>query len=163
MIARRALIASLVVGLALGATGCAASAPQSTFASTAAEELQSTVLSLTEAAGAGDFAAAAGRLDELEASTIAAYSRGEMSDARFDAIMVAISLVRDDLQAAIAAAQEAAQPVAPVESEAPTGDSGSGSTGPVEPAPAPVETDKGNGRGNPGVPGPPDDTGKPKD
>jgi hypothetical protein len=94
MIRRLLLPALLVVALA----GCAPTSAPSTFASSAAPQLQSVVLAVTEAAHAGDFAAAAAHLDALEASTIAAFARGEVSEARFDAIMMAIALVRGDLE-----------------------------------------------------------------
>lgn len=169
MRARPAVILSLLVALSAGVGGCAASAPPSTFANTAAAELQSAVLAVTEAAQSGDYAAAAGQLDALEAAAIGAFARGEMSDARFDAIMVAIGLVRGDLEAAISASIEPEETTEPVVDPAPpasgtggsggTGGTSSGPTGTTDPAP--TETSKGNGRGSPGVPGPPDHTGKP--
>ncbi len=169
MIARPAVALVLAGTLGLGLGGCAADAQRSTFEPTAASQLQSAVLAVTEASSEGDLAAAAGELDELEAAAIAAYARGDMSDTRFDAIMVAIGLVRNDLQAALAAsAEQTPEPVAPVNPEAPSSDSGATGGDGTEGAgtssgstdPAPPDQDSSNGRGNPGVPGPPDDKGK---
>ena len=171
MSARHGPRAAIAIALVLAMSGCAPAAPERVFTAAAAEELQAGVLAVSESASAGAWAEAAGALDELEAAAIAAYSRGDLSDTRFDAMMVAIGLVRNDLQAALAEAKgETAEPTAPVNPEAPSSDSGGtggGATG--EPAPAPEQTapstgnGKGNGNGNPGEPGPPPGHGKPKD
>lgn len=162
-----AVRAAIAIALALGLAGCASSEPQRTFQASAAVELQAGVLAVSEASHAGEWAEAAGALDELEAAAIAAYSRGELSDTRFDAIMVAIGLVRNDLQAAIAESQgQTPEPVAPLNPEAPSSDSGGTGGGTTEPAPAPATTEPaspGNGNGNGNGGGPPDDRGKPKD
>ncbi|GAA1689314.1 hypothetical protein GCM10009792_06840 [Microcella alkalica] len=170
MIAR--LTSGLVLAFALTLAGCAPSSPARTYSPTAASELQSVVLSLSEAASVGDHAAAAGSLDQLEAATIAAFSRGELSDARFDAIMAAIALVRDDLETALAREAEATREPAPSPSPTDsgagtssgstgTGGSTGGSTGTSGSSGGEAEPGNGNGRGNGGEPGPPDDRGKP--
>jgi hypothetical protein len=122
MIARLAVIVTLAVGL----SGCATSATPGTFASLAAPKLQAAVLEVTQATYDGDFAQAAAHLDALEVSTIAAYARGELSESRFNAIMMAIALVRADLDEAILANTQQVEPspdmepVSPVEEQVTT-------------------------------------------
>ncbi|KRF31057.1 hypothetical protein [Yonghaparkia sp. Soil809] len=165
--------AAVILALAIGLAGCASDEPERVYTPRAANELQSVVLEISEAASIADYAAAAGSLDELEAATIAAFARGELSSARYDAIMVAIGLVRSDLEVAIQQEAEATREPTPtpepvdagsgtiggttggttVGTGATTDGGTSGSTG--------TGTGNGNGRGNPGEPGPPDDRGKP--
>lgn len=164
MSARHGTRAAVAIALVLAMSGCAPTAPERVFTAAAAQELQAGVLAVSESASAGAWAEAAGALDELEAAAIAAYSRGDLSDTRFDAIMVAIGLVRNDLQAAIAETKgETAEPTAPVNPEAPSSDSG-GAGGEPAPVPTTEPTEpshgNGNGNGNPGEPGPPPGRGK---
>jgi len=124
------------------------------------------VLEVSEAASVDDFAAAAGSLDELEAAAVAAFARGEISNARYEAIMVAIRLVRSDLDTAIAQeAEETRDPTPtpePAEADPGTGGSTGGTSGGTTSGGTSSGTGgNGNGRGNPGEPGPPDDRGKP--
>lgn len=167
MTRRAAVLLALVIAL----TGCSATESTRTYTPTAANELQSVVLEVSEAASVDDFAAAAGSLDELEAAAVAAFARGELSNARYEAIMVAIRLVRSDLETAIAQeVEETRDPTStPEPAEADPGTTG-GSTGGTSGTGGGVTSGdpgdtgsngNGNGRGNPGEPGPPDDRGKP--
>lgn len=165
--------AAVILALAIGLTGCSGTESSRTYSPTAANELQSVVLEISVAASDEDFAAAAGSLDELEATAVAAFSRGEISNARYDAIMVAIRLVRSDLETVIAQeVEQTREPAAPAEpAEADPGTSGGdtggtggtgGTSGGTTSGDSGGDTGgNGNGRGNPGEPGPPDDRGKP--
>ncbi len=159
--------AAVILALAIGLAGCSATEPSRTYAPTAANELQSVVLEVSEAASVDDFAAAAGSLDELEAAAVAAFARGEISNARYEAIMVAIRLVRSDLDTAIAQeVEETRDPTPtpePAEADPGTGGGTTGGTsgGTTSGGTSGDTGDTGNGRGNPGEPGPPDDRGKP--
>ena len=166
--------AAVLLALAIGLAGCSATESSRTYTPTAANELQSVVLEISEAASADDYAAAAGSLDELEAAAVAAFARGEISNARYDAIMVAIRLVRSDLETAIAQqVEETRDPTPtpePAEAEPGTSGGSAGGTGGTgggttsgDDSSSDTGNGNGNGRGNPGEPGPPDDRGKPKD
>lgn len=159
--------AAVILALAIGLAGCSSTEPSRTYAPTAANELQSVVLEVSEAASVDDFAAAAGSLDELEAAAVAAFARGEISNARYEAIMVGIRLVRSDLDTAIAQeVEETRDPTPtpePAEADPGTGGGTTGGTsgGTTSGGTSGDTGDTGNGRGNPGEPGPPDDRGKP--
>ncbi len=161
--------AAVILALAIGLAGCSATESSRTYTPTAANELQSVVLEISEAASVDDYAAAAGSLDELEAAAVSAFARGEISNARYDAIMVAIRLVRSDLDTAISQeVEETRDPTpTPEPAEADPGTTGGstggtgGSTGGTTSGGSGSDTGNGNGRGNPGEPGPPDDRGKP--
>lgn len=160
--------AAVILALAIGLTGCSSSEPSRTYTPTAANELQSVVLEISEAASVDDFAAAAGSLDRLEAAAVAAFARGEISNARYDAIMVAIRLVRSDLETAIAQEVEETRDPTPTPEPAEADPGTAGSTGGTGSNSGGTGDDtggngngNGNGRGNPGEPGPPDDRGKP--
>lgn len=105
----------LVVGLA----GCAPSGGG--YSATTAQTLQSDVLSVSEAAAAGDPATALARLDELDARLLDLLAKGAVDQARFDSVSAAIALVRGDLEAAIAAQSES------------TGNNGNGNGKPDKP------------------------------
>lgn len=83
-------------------TGCA---PQAAYEPETAERLQSQVLAVSTSTAEGDWAGASTRLMELEASTAEALARGEITQARHDAILAALQLVRSDVEAAIAQAE----------------------------------------------------------
>jgi membrane protein involved in colicin uptake len=99
---------AIVLTAALMLSGCAAQNEPSPYATTAAANLQQTVLHVTEAARDGEYPAARTRLDELEVATKVAHARGELSQARHDSILAAIALVRADLEQLIAVAEAAA-------------------------------------------------------
>lgn len=122
-------ITALAIAIA-GILSLGSCAPTSDYGSEAALALQSRVLTVTESSAAGDYVGALTRLDELEVSLRDAFARGEVTQERFDSILAAITLVRADLEAAIAAKQDAEQTPAPA------------------PAPAPGPPNGGNGNGN---------------
>jgi hypothetical protein len=101
------MIGMLAMGLALG--GCT---QQPDYEPAAADRLQAEVLELSTAAASGDHAAALTSLAELDADARDALARKQISAERYDSIAAAASLVRADLEAAIAAAV----PVEPVDS-----------------------------------------------
>lgn len=104
-----------VVAIALTAGLLAGCAGGSSYDSATAERLQQQVLVVSTASADGDWAGASTALLELEASAATALARGEITQERFDAIMAALSLVRADIEAAVAeqaAAEEAARQAA---------------------------------------------------
>lgn len=103
---------SAVIAIALTAGLLAGCAGGSSYDSETAERLQQQVLVVSTASADGDWAGASTALLELEASAATALARGEITQKRFDAIMAALSLVRADIEAAVAeqaAAEEAAR------------------------------------------------------
>lgn len=77
----------------------------------AAEQLQSAVLQVTESSAAGDFATALQQLDAVEAALLDASAAEQLSAARAARVHAAIVLVRADLEAAMP--DEEAPPVPP--------------------------------------------------
>ncbi|MET1043188.1 MAG: hypothetical protein ABWX59_03575 [Microbacteriaceae bacterium] len=99
---KRQLITLALAGtLLLG--GCASNQP--TFDPAAAEDLQASVLAVSEASASGDLQGALTRLDELTVAVNDALARGAITPERHQAIVSAIDLVRADLAAAIEAAK----------------------------------------------------------
>lgn len=109
---RVAVAAALVMGLLAGCAGQPAYNPET------AERLQERVLAVSASTAESDWATASTRLLELEASASEALARGEITQERFEAIMSAVSLVRTDVDAAIAAAEAAAAAEAQRQAEA---------------------------------------------
>lgn len=105
---RRSLV-GVVLGAAVTAALLAGCAPSSSaYDDGAAEQLQQHVLAVSSASAEADWATAATRSMELEAAATTALARGEITQERFDAIMAALALVRADIEAAVAAAEEEA-------------------------------------------------------
>lgn len=165
MTRRDAGLVTVLVTAALALGACSSPSPDRRYDPEAAEQLQSLVLSATSAAHEGDFSRAAAHLDELETAATAALARHEITEARFEAIMIAMALVRSDLELELAAAER------PTATEQPTEQSGSASGGSSGTTSEPADeldssmtddssTTRGNGRGTPADPGPPDDRGK---
>ncbi len=94
-------LASLVVAATVVLGGCSATAPDRRYDPDAAEQLQSIVHAATSAAHDGAYADAAAELDRLEATATGAFSRGEIAEAHFETIMIAVALVRADLETAL--------------------------------------------------------------
>ena len=109
MTRRIAVVAAIMLSLGVGLGGCAAPEPVS-YTPEAAQALQGSVLSVTEAAAAGDAESALARLAELEAALLDQLARGAIDQARFDSVTAAIALVRADLELAI---EQDAEPVEP--------------------------------------------------
>lgn len=123
MSARRSTFARAaitVVILSVTMSGCA-STPDALEQATA-DQLQAGVRSVTTAASSGDFESAQAALDSLQADLLAAASAGDVTGSRSAEIQSAINLVGADLDAASAAAIEAAKPT-PTPTPTPTEDS----------------------------------------
>jgi hypothetical protein len=104
----RRILAGWLLGAVLvtGALAGCAAAPE--LDRTAARQLQSQVLAVTEAAAANDPAAALTRLDELVVKLDEAAARGDVSFVRHQSIRKSIDAVRVDLTARQAEAARAA-------------------------------------------------------
>jgi hypothetical protein len=110
----RPLVTGWLLGAALLTGTLAGCAPAPELDRDAARQLQSTVLSVTEAAAANDPAASLKHLDELVLKLDEAAARGDVSFKRHQAIRKSVDAVRADLTARqaeaarVAAEQEAA-------------------------------------------------------
>lgn len=93
-------IAGITLAAGIMLTGCASGTD---FDAEAAKQLQSRVLSVTEAAAGGDHSTALTTLAELDVDARDALARNQITDARFESITAAATLVRADLEAAIIA------------------------------------------------------------
>lgn len=93
-----ALTATIAAALLLA--GCASPS----YDTETAEDLQTRVLAVTEAVGAGDYPTAGVRLGELTAAADAALDQGQVSTERHASILTAAALVQKDVDAAVAAA-----------------------------------------------------------
>ncbi|MEV8253233.1 hypothetical protein AB0O95_04615 [Rhodoglobus sp. NPDC076762] len=136
----RSILAAVIAGaLAVSLSACAPTAPD--FDPDAASLLQTSVADITDAAAAGDPAAALAALDILQEQLNESTATGAIGAERSAQIQASIDLVRADL---IAALPEPA-PTADPEDEATSNGNGNGS-------------DNGNGNGNdkPEKPGKPD-------
>ena len=102
------LVAAALIAGSL--SGCAGPAPD--LESAAAQQLQSQVLAVTEAAATEDTAGALKLLDELAAKLDTAAADGQVSFKRHQSITAAIDAVRADLTAKQAAAAKAARDAA---------------------------------------------------
>lgn len=158
--------ASLLAGLLAAGTlaGCGSPAPE--LGPSAARQLQSHVLAVSEAAAANDPAASLQHLDELLTRLDALAANGEVSFRRHQSIKSSIDAVRADLAAQQAAetarkaaekaaAEKAAAEKAAAEQAAAAQAAAAARKAPaaVAPAPAPAKTatgkskHKGNGKG----------------
>lgn len=140
---RRARAPFLAIALALGVglSGCA-----SDYGTSIANDLRSHVLSVTTAAAEGDAAGALVLLDEFAARLADALARGEITEARHASVLAALELVRADLEALLAPAEEHQEAPPETGGEAPPDDGGGSGNG--------NEGNRGNegdnGNGNPG-------------
>lgn len=98
-------IIGLALALALGLSGCAA-APR--YPASVAAELQRRVLAVSTDCADGHFTEALATLADLQTAAAGAQADGTLTPERQARISTAIDLVRQDLQAEIAAAQRAA-------------------------------------------------------
>ena len=109
------LLVTAVLTAALAA-GCSTPPPE--LGRDAAQQLQSKVLAVTEAAASNDTAGSLKLLDELVVGLEDAAARGEVSYKRHQSIKTSIDAVRADLVAQQAAAAEAARVAAEQEAAA---------------------------------------------
>lgn len=98
----------LAVAVAVTATlALAACAP--TYDAATKDTLRQHVVAVAEASAAGDWQTALDGLDVMAAQLADARAEGKLSEERFDSVIVAMEVVRQDLAAAIAAADAAEQ------------------------------------------------------
>ncbi|WP_168915534.1 hypothetical protein [Microcella flavibacter] len=101
----RTVLPALVMAAVLGLTGCAGSA----YDAETARALQERVAAVSTAAASEDWPTTETELMELETETQTALARGEITQARADAIMASVALVRADVDAALEAERVAAE------------------------------------------------------
>ena len=117
----RRWLAVPILALPLVASGCA----QSSYPPETADAFRAQVMSVTQASAAGDWAGALAALDQFVVELTAARDGGRLDERRFDHIMATVALVRGELEALIAAAQQPASPPPPPPAE----DDGEGDDG----------------------------------
>jgi predicted secreted protein len=100
----RILAAAVAVTATLILTSCVAGYDEATK-----DNLREQVVAVAEASAAGDWQAALNGLDVMAVELADARSEGKVSEERFDTIALAMELVRQDIDAAIAAAADAAE------------------------------------------------------
>ncbi|MDQ0576533.1 hypothetical protein [Agromyces albus] len=100
----RILAAAVAFTATLSLTSCAPA-----YDEAAKDNLREHVVAVAEASEAGDWQAALSGLDAMAAELADARAAGNVSDERFDTIALAMELVRKDIDAAIAAAADAAE------------------------------------------------------
>jgi hypothetical protein len=130
----------LAAVLTLGLAGSCAATSTSQLQDAALPALRETVLEISEAAAAGDFASARSRLDVLESELQDAAAEGRLTFARYLSISKALEGVRAETEAAItSAAVTAAASAAPSAAAEPDpAPGGPASAAPVLPAPIPA-------------------------
>ncbi|MEC5148642.1 hypothetical protein [Cryobacterium sp. GrIS_2_6] len=120
-------LAALVGGALLVAaalTGCASDS--SPVQPSTASQLQSGVLSVTEAAAAGDYPGASAALDAVQADLLTAAATGQVTGTRATEIQAAIDSVTADLAALEEAARLSSATPAAIPVPVPSVDSGNG-------------------------------------
>jgi predicted secreted protein len=100
----RILAAAVAITATFSLVSCAAGYDEATK-----DNLRERVVAVAEASAAGDWQAAQNGLDVMAAELSDARSEGKVSEERFDTIVLAMELVRQDIDAAIAAAVDAAE------------------------------------------------------
>ncbi|HZW41794.1 MAG TPA: hypothetical protein VFE99_05795 [Agromyces sp.] len=100
--------AAIAVAVAVAATFAIGSCSPSYDAATR-DGLRQQVVAVAQASAAGDWDAAIQDLDVMAAQLSDAREAGRLSDDRFNAILLAIELVRQDIDEAIAAETDAAE------------------------------------------------------
>ncbi len=124
--------------------GCGAPAPE--LDRDAAAQLQSKVLSVTEAAAANDPATSLKLLDELTAELDGAAARGAVSFKRHQSVRSSIEAVRVELAAQQAARAAAEQEAAAQAAAKAAADAAAAAPPPVVTAPAPAPESPGKGK-----------------
>src|ERR687898_964030 len=97
-----AVVVAVTAALTLGS--CASDYDDATR-----DGLRQHLVAVAEASAAGDWDAALGGLDVMAAQLSDARAAGKIGEERFDSILLAMELVRQDLATAIAAAADAAE------------------------------------------------------
>ena len=97
-------VAAVAAAAALALSSCTPSYDDDTR-----DGLRQYVVAVSEASAAGDWSTALNGLDSLADEATAAREAGQLDDARFESITLAMELVRQDLEAAIAAAEDEAE------------------------------------------------------
>lgn len=100
----RILAAAVSVIATISLTSCASGYDEATK-----EDLRSHVVAVADASSAGDWQAALNGLDAMAVELADARAAGKVSEERFDTIVLAMELVRQDIDSAIAAAADAAE------------------------------------------------------
>lgn len=101
---RRTAMAATAVAVAVALTGCGGGYDEATEAS-----LRQRVVEVSAASAAGDWQGALAKLDAMVAELSQARADGKVDDERYESIVAAMDLVRQDLDAAITAAADAAE------------------------------------------------------
>ena len=96
--------ATLALLAALALSGCGPVYDQET-----ADGLREHVVTISEASAAGDWQTAITELDRLASEAAKAREAGKLESERFEKIALAMELVRQDIEAAIAAAEDDAE------------------------------------------------------
>ena len=146
----RLLLAGWVLGTALLTGTLSGCAPAPELDGTAARELQSQVLAVTEAAAANDPAASLKHLDELVRKLDEAAARGEVSFVRHQNIRKSVDTVRMDLnarQAEADAARAAAEQEAAAQAAAAAAQAEADAAAAASPPAVAPPADKGKGKG----------------
>jgi hypothetical protein len=153
-----------VAGIVLALTtlaGCASAPPE--LQETAAANFQLSVLDVTTAAKAGDYATAQAALDELQADLLTATAAEQVSGTRAAQIQSAINAVGDDLATAIKEAEDKAAAEAAAVREAElkaAAEAAAAEAAKNAPAPAPPAEEPGDDKGDDDNKGEGDDKGK---
>lgn len=101
---RRLSVGAVAIAATLAFTSCASSYDDATR-----DGLREYVVTVSEASAAGDWPTALGALDGMAAEVEAAREAGKLDDERFETITLAMEVVRQDLETAIAAAEDEAE------------------------------------------------------
>ena len=101
---RLSTIIAVAVAATLALSSCAPSYDPGTR-----DSLRQHVVAVSEASAAGDWQAALSGLDALAAEATSAREAGKVDEQRFEKITLAMELVRQDLEVAIAAAEDEAE------------------------------------------------------
>ena len=113
-----AKVSAAGLGLALAVVVTLSSCTSPGYDETTRAELREHVLIVAEASAAGDWQAALVSLDAMASALDAAHEAGELGEERLRTILLAMELVRQDLDAAIAAAADDAERVRLIEEQA---------------------------------------------
>lgn len=97
----RSALVSAALALAIALAGC--SPQQADYDPAIADLVQAEVLEVSQLSAEADFDAALLALAELEVSLKDARARGLLTEERYESVMAAMTMVRADLEAAIAA------------------------------------------------------------